>query len=211
MSALTKTACAFGLVAVLGTAAARADDATDATQAIWKTQQIQFNYFGFTSTYTCDGLRDRVRAILQQVGADKDMQVSTFGCGAMDRPTRLPSLKIVVSTPVPATPENLAAVSKQAEDQPSDKKTSRKHPLRVDTTDQFPAVWRTVDFRKSNVQARSGECELMEQLRDQVFKKLSVRIVEDHLNCIPNQISIGQPDFKVAALVPAPKDGVTKE
>jgi hypothetical protein len=208
MSAFMKTACAFGLAAVLGTAAARADDATP---AVWKTQEIQFNYFGFTSTYTCDGLRDRVRAILQQVGADKDMQVSTFGCGALDRPTRLPSLKIVVSTPVLATPENIAAISRQAEDQASDKKSKGKRSARVDTTDQFPAVWRTVDFRKSNVQARSGECELMEQLRDQVFKKLSVRIVDDHLNCVPNQISIGQPDFKVAALVAAPADGVAKQ
>jgi hypothetical protein len=208
MSAFLKLASTFGLATVLCTAAARADDAAS---AVWKTQEIQFNYFGFTSTYTCDGLRDRVRAILQQVGADKDMKVSTFGCGAMDRPTRLPSLKIVLSTPVPATPENIAAISKQAEEQASDKKSKGKQPQRADTTDQFPAIWRTVDFRKSNVQARSGDCELMEQLRDQVFKKLSVRIVDDHLNCIPNQISIGQPDLKVAALVPAPTDGVTKE
>ncbi len=208
MSVFKQMGCVLGLVGLLAAAGARADDATP---AVWKTQEIQFNYFGFTTTYTCDGLRDRVRAILRAVGADKDLQLTTWGCGALDRPTRLPSLRIALSTPVPATPENIADISRLAADQAADKKSSRKQLSHAATTDQFPAVWKTVDFRKSNVQARSGECELMEQLRDQVFKKLSVRIVDDHLNCIPNQISIGQPDLKVAALVPAPTDGVTKE
>jgi len=40
--------------------------------AVWTPKEVQFTYMGFTSKYTCDGLRDTVREMLLHLGARKD-------------------------------------------------------------------------------------------------------------------------------------------
>jgi hypothetical protein len=48
----------------------RGDAAENAAMAaVWKEQNIDFTYFGRTSRYTCDGIRDKLRAILGAMGA----------------------------------------------------------------------------------------------------------------------------------------------
>ena len=37
--------------------------------AVWKEQHLRFYYLGRTSRYSCDGLRDKVRAMLLELGA----------------------------------------------------------------------------------------------------------------------------------------------
>ena len=88
---------------VVGTSGiARADDAV---QAVWKRQELSYTYQGFTSTYTCDGLQDKVRDILLALGANKeDLRISSNGCIGT-RPSPAPSLRIRVSMPVPVTGE----------------------------------------------------------------------------------------------------------
>ena len=48
--------------------------------AIWEAHHGQFDYFGLTSRYTCDGLEGKVRQILEYLGARHDMSVTATGC-----------------------------------------------------------------------------------------------------------------------------------
>ena len=70
----------FGLAfllagAVLGTAAMAADSGAAVEQANWHHVKAKFNYFGFTSHYTCDGIEGKVEQILELFGARKDPKV----------------------------------------------------------------------------------------------------------------------------------------
>jgi hypothetical protein len=48
--------------------------------AVWKEQHINFFYMGRTSRYSCEGLRDKVRAMLLELGARRDMNIAAVGC-----------------------------------------------------------------------------------------------------------------------------------
>jgi hypothetical protein len=48
--------------------------------AVWKEQHVRFAYLGRTSRYSCEGLRERVRALLLDLGARRDMRVVSVGC-----------------------------------------------------------------------------------------------------------------------------------
>ena len=62
---------------------------------------------GFTTHYTCDGLRDTIKEMLLQLGARKDdLKVTEQPCsGDPDRPNPFPGVKIKMSVlqPAPAT------------------------------------------------------------------------------------------------------------
>src|SRR5258707_15163032 len=69
--------------------------------AVWKEQQLRFFYLGRTSRYSCDGLRDKVRAMLLELGARRDLRIEALGCEGSAAQSRLgapgPSLNIVFS------------------------------------------------------------------------------------------------------------------
>ena len=48
--------------------------------AVWKEQHVKFFYMGRTSRYSCDGLRDKVRAMLLDLGARRDLAITALGC-----------------------------------------------------------------------------------------------------------------------------------
>ena len=62
-SRLAATVLAF---AFLLAAPAHADPSVE---AIWRSQQLPFNYHSTRTAYSCSGLQERIRAILQAVGA----------------------------------------------------------------------------------------------------------------------------------------------
>ena len=51
---------------------------------------------------------------------------------------------------------------------------------------------------------QDGDCDLMEQLRDQVFEPFGVKVVEDDLRCVPRQVTIGAVRMTVEVLEPVP-------
>jgi len=60
-------------------AVAAADAPTES--ATWQHHHATFNYVGFTSAYTCDGLEAQVRTLLAYFGARKQgMDVEAQGC-----------------------------------------------------------------------------------------------------------------------------------
>ena len=126
--------------------------------AVWKEQHLSFFYMGRTVRYTCDGLRDKVRAMLLDLGARRDLTITALGCVAPAAQVRLesvgPSLNVVVSTP--ALP---------------DAKLKPLHPGDLGKVDaRFESFVITSDaFRNMGI----TDCELVEEFAHQILPKLA--------------------------------------
>jgi hypothetical protein len=143
-----------------------ADTAGIPVPAVWKEQHLNFVYMGRTSRYSCDGLRDKVRAMLLDLGARRDIRISAIGCGASSDP----SLDIVVSTP--ALPEAAA---------------KPLHPGDLQAVDaRFETFTITSDpFRNMGI----ADCELVEEFTRQILPKLATRELKQDITCVPFQQS----------------------
>jgi ABC-type glycerol-3-phosphate transport system substrate-binding protein len=62
-----------------GGATATGGAASEVT-ALWQDYDVRFHYFGFTTSYTCSGLEDRLEEILRELGAHPDVRVTASGC-----------------------------------------------------------------------------------------------------------------------------------
>jgi len=142
--------------------------------AVWKEQHLHFFYVGRTSRYSCDGLRDKVRAMLLDLGARRDLTITALGCegtAARARPDSLgPSLNIVVSTPARPVPE-----------------LKPLHPGDLGPVDaRFEAFTITSDvFRNMSV----ADCELVDEFAHQILPKLVTRHLKQDITCVPFQQS----------------------
>lgn len=145
--------------------------------AVWKEQQLRFFYTGRTSRYSCDGLRDKVRAMLLDLGARRDLRITAIGCEEPAPRVRLgslgPSLNIVFSSP--ALPEP---------------KRRPLHPGDLAAVDaRFESFTITSDaFRNMGV----ADCELVEEFARQILPKLAARDVKQDIACVPFQQSGGR-------------------
>jgi hypothetical protein len=172
--------------------------------AIWKAQELTFYYQSFTTFYSCSSLEAKVKRLLIAVGAQRDVRVRTRGCMSHHEIARMPQVEITLLSPVEATPEELAERDKT--------RSTRELAARVrgDSKEaelaqaQFPAHWKRVSLSRGKLNLEPGDCELIEQLKKKVLPKLAIRIVEDDVECSPNQISITQPRLVVDALAPLP-------
>ena len=137
-------------------------------------------YMGFTSHYSCDGLRDKMRAILLQLGARSDLTVQEVPCSGMaGRPTEFPgvTVKMNVLTPWDAASSNAAATP-------------------------VPAHWKVVDISTEHDPLReAGDCELIEQVKSRALPLFSTRNVEYRSTCVPHQLQIGGTQLKPEVLI----------
>lgn len=128
---------------------------------------------GRTSWYSCDGLRNKVRAMLLDLGARRDLQIVPLDCGDTERarPSTL-RLKIVFSSP--ALPD--AAVKPL-------------HEGDLAATDaRFEQFTITSDaFRNMGI----GDCELVQEFAHQLLTKLVARDVRQDIRCVPDSPSGG--------------------
>jgi hypothetical protein len=135
--------------------------------AVWKEQRLNFTYMGRTARYSCDGLRDKIRGLLLELGVRRDLQVTAMSCDDSRPGTRSnsigPSLSLVFSA---VSVPNAAA-----------------QPVVDARFEQF-TIGRDV-FRNLDV----GDCELVEQFAHQVLPKLTARDVKEDIACVPNQLS----------------------
>jgi hypothetical protein len=188
----------FG-VALLGTA--QAADSEQPVNAMWKVQRIDFPYQAFTVAYECRSLEDKVARILKTLGAHSDTRVTATGC-EFDRVSRSLFLRVTTATPVEVTPEYKEELAKDKSRQELIARFGGKN--RIDM-DEFPAVWKRIELsRDRKLDLAPGDCELLETLRDRVFPKLSIKVVEDSVRCTPNQLGFTTPTLTVDALVRAP-------
>jgi hypothetical protein len=147
------------------------------TQAVWKEKHLSFHYMGRTSRYSCDGLRDKVRAMLLDLGARRDLTLTALGCEAPAPRARLgslgPSLNIVFSTP--ALP---------------DAKRKPLHPGDLGLVfARFESFTITSDvFRNMGI----ADCELVEEFAHQILPKLVTHDLKLDITCVPFQQTGGR-------------------
>lgn len=169
---------ALASAAAMGGSAWAAGDATQNLQASWQSYEVDFPYMGTTTYYSCTGLEDRLEQILKDLGARPDVRVTALGCAGNDVNRSL-STRIRVSLPSEtgaAGAEQFAVIPKQV--------TLKSHILGG---------------------TGSGDCELLEQVRDRLLPKLKLKAANDDLVCIPGQSTLGVRTLQVSALIPAPK------
>jgi hypothetical protein len=172
-------------------------------KAVWKPLQVDFFYQSFTTFYTCDGLRGRLRKLLLAAGVRaKDLKISVTGCSSSNEVTRSPFVRLEFAAAVEATEQNIAEIEKERATRDLKARVRSEKP---ETNEPFDAYWKDVSFSRGKLDIEAGECELVEELNKKVFPKIGVKVLKQDVNCTPNQISLGQPRLEVQALTKAPK------
>lgn len=157
----------FLALAGLPFAAGAEEAASREVAANWQKHEIEFTYMGFTTRYSCDGLRDKMKLLLRHAGARPDYQVTTRAC--TDLPGRVepfPRVRLVFhAAAVPA----------------ADAKEVGEAVL---------ARWKAVGFARNEPRGLdTGDCELVEQFRDRVLPAFTTRNQVSDIRCIPHQLS----------------------
>ncbi|HEY0939283.1 MAG TPA: hypothetical protein VGE08_04210 [Steroidobacter sp.] len=205
-AALVWLALTIGLPAVAATEPAPAEataTAADPVQAIWKHQEISFYFQSFTTFYSCTGLESKLERIMRELGVHARVKVRSADCPASV--ARMPRVVMNVVAPVEATPEALAERDKNKSVRELVERVRGKSNHRLDSLEQFPAQWRRVSLTRGRLDLQPGDCELIEEVKKKVLPKLAVRIVNDDVQCSPNQLTLGQPRLEVEALVELPQ------
>jgi hypothetical protein len=171
--------CGFGLTALAGESSA-----TDPEQGVWQRHEYSFQFLGFTTTYSCDGLATKLKLLLIAAGARADAKSTSGACsrgyGTPDKFARA-YLKFYTLAPV-GTGDNASP--------------------------PINGAWRSVALAdRSPRELRLGDCELVEQFRDKVLPMFLTRNVDNRMTCVPNQLSGSAINlkFEVFAGVPAKK------
>jgi hypothetical protein len=178
--------CATGLLAATAIADEKVKNA-DAhapgpEPGVWKKHDYSFQYMGFTSTYSCDGLADKLKLLLLLSGARADAKAEPGACaGSFGHPDRFARARLVFYTLAPSVKGGASKELGQG-------------------------VWRPVAFAAhSPIDLLLGDCELVEQFSHDVLKKMfTIRNVVDKTTCIPHQESGSLIDLRFEAFVPVP-------
>lgn len=159
--------CVAGVAGVLLSGWALADDASPtATPApgVWQNHKYSFQFMGFTTTYSCDGLADKLKKLLLAAGARADVKSQPGACASgFGRPDKFARADLTFFTLTPVDAGNGTTVA---------------------------GVWQPVTFAdRSPRDLAVGDCELIEQFRSQVLPLFSTRSVVNQTNCVPHQDS----------------------
>jgi hypothetical protein len=148
----------------------------DSMPAVWKERHVEFFYAGRTARYSCDGLLEKVRAMLLDLGARRDVKITPLRCADTERmhgDGGGSRIKIVFSSP--AQPE--------AADKPLHKGDL------VATDARFERFTITSDaFRNLGI----GDCELVQEFTRQILPRLMVRDVRQDIVCVPYKPSVSR-------------------
>ena len=177
---LTRAAI-VALAALTGGAASFAGDASanEPTAGTWEHHQTEFNYYGITALYSCDGLETNIRSLLLHLGARKDAKVDARGC---PRGSSVPGHNAIVALDfyTLAPGDANGANSVQAHWMPVS--VSPTHPY-------FMA---------------NGDCELIDEMKDIISKNFSLRDLKYRTDCVPHQINIDGFSIKAQVLKALP-------
>lgn len=173
---MKRAALAAVLAAMCASAAANAADSAAApSSASWVEKEVNFRYVGFTTRYTCDGLRDRMRQILLELGARDDLKLTSYGCVGAPSPGTTPGVQIVMHVLQPP-----GASSGQ---------TVATH-------------WKTVDLLADrDLLDAARDCELIAQLDRDVLPLFAARHVEYRATCSVHTPLVGGTRLKADVLV----------
>jgi len=164
-----------------------ADAATSTLPGAWRSHQIEFEYVGFTSTYSCDGLQEKLQLLLRRLGARPDAVVNTSGCFFGEgSPSKFVHASLKFASLQPA---DAAAGPAVATDAASSPMGSWSHVML--------APHQPYDLD-------SGDCELIEQFRDLILPLFATRAARVHLQCVPHQESAGGFSLEFDVFAPWP-------
>lgn len=181
-------ACLISLSAV---AAPAAESAAGEEAGVWKKHEYTLTYAGFTTLYSCDGLRSKLELLLRLGGAREDLKVRASCAGPNDGPSRMTTAYLTYYTLVPGGAAAPAPAAGKAPEAPSE-----------------PGVgtWRPVKIAANTPrEIEGGDCELVEQFIREILPTLTTRNVEQHMTCFPHQVTLGGISLKFEALGPVPK------
>jgi len=181
VGALLGAAALAAAVALARPALAQAPAAAPAP-GVWQPHKMSFQFLGFTSTYSCDGLADKLRLLLLAAGARPDVKSEPGACAnGFGTPDKFARADLNFSTLSPASGGTAAAQS-------------------------VPGIWKAVSIAQHSPQQLGlGDCELVEQFRTQVLKYFTTRALENHTSCIPHQESGSIIDLRFEAFTAAPR------
>ena len=181
------TLCALVALGFLGAAsgviAAATEDAAAGGPVVtgtWEHRHASFTYWGITALYSCDGLENNIRALLQHLGARKDVKVSARGC---PHGSSVPGRNAIVET-------DFYTLSPSADANAADSVQARWAPVVVSATRPY--------FMGH------GDCELIAELKDIITKNFSLRDLNYRTDCVPHEVNIDDFSIKAEALKPLP-------
>jgi hypothetical protein len=158
--------------------------------AVWASKELNFAYQGFTTKYSCDGLRERMRDVLLKLGARADLRVRGFGCTRLVGPDPFASVSIRMNVLQPAGKQGGPAV---------------------------PVHWQRVDlltglYERDPVGA-AADCELIGQIKQKILPLFATRNVDYSSTCEAHQLVPGGTRLKAEVLVadePAAADSAAR-
>jgi len=198
--------CLGGLLAMHGSVAAAADAAPPIAPivAVWKMQRLTFEYRGYSTLYSCRSLHDKLKVILIGVGAREGIDLRRYAC---DEASGIARFQIRFESPVVATSENVVAITTHDSTEELVARVNGTHLENAVDVQRFAAVWRTVSFaRDREMKLAPGDCELVEQVRQQILPQLSIQILRDNVHCSTVFGNISAPRLTVSALTATNED-----
>ena len=170
------------LCATLASNAALAADAGTHDTGVWQKHEYSFQFMGFTSTYSCDGLADKLKTLLIASGARPDATARAGACASgFGRPDKFARADLTFYTLAPAG-------SVTSDSKPVD------------------GSWIPVVIAPNRPRELGrGDCELVEQFRSNVLGMFTTRNVESHITCVPHQLSGSTIDLKFESFAAPPK------
>jgi hypothetical protein len=163
----------LGAVLAAGTAGAAATTAPPSLEpGSWQSHQLEFQFVGFTTTYSCDGLEAKLRLLLQRVGARPGFSVDGFGCSrGSSMPDHFARARLNFATLQPLSATAAAGSAGAAAETP------------------VAGLWTHVQLAPHRPQGLdTGDCELMEQFRDRVLPLFTTHAVQNQISCVPHQV-----------------------
>lgn len=167
--------------------------------AVWYAQSLNFRFQGASVTYSCAGLQSRLVAILRTVGVQNSKAVSCLG----NSQARNLEVRVQTQHALEATAANIEAATRF-----DGKRRLLAHlrgeqlPSAADVP-RFSARWQRIDLhRQRKLVLLPGDCELLQQVRDQLFPKLAIVVERDGLNCHSGSATRIGPRLRVVALLP---------
>jgi hypothetical protein len=143
--------------------------------AVWTPKELNFLYQGFTTTYSCDGLQEKMKRVLITLGARPDIQVRGFGCMG---PDPVAGVRIKMNVLQPAGQQGGQPV---------------------------PARWKMVDlltdYDNRDPVAAAGDCELIGQIKEKILPLFATRHVDYSSTCEWRHLLVGATRLKAEVLV----------
>lgn len=142
--------------------------------ATWQAHHATLIYEPYTSQYTCDGLRSKVREIFLFLGARKDLKILASGCGPSEFPMGAASVSVDFSTLIAAPSAGSSSVVQ-----------AYWTPTRV-----MPGLPNFIE---------AGDCELVAQMRKVLTDDFAWQNLDYRTLCTPHDVSVDS--FKLQGLV----------